>query len=252
MSRQQLRMRYARECREWQRKTTEGLVGLGKTLIKAKRDLDRHGDWLPFLRDDLRMDADFAQRVMALARNPRFLNTANLRFLPSALSALGVIARLSDDEFEAGKASGTIHPSMTAKQAKGLMVKRKAETLKLNVTGYVSKKPVARVRYPSPQPRPEPEGWVEPEQPSPQPRGRFERSDPVPPPPDPNPRPVLDPSVAITHFTVIGYYKSIACHEVDAAAVAAGLTWDELRAVKLKLEAIEEAKLATVAPVSAG
>jgi hypothetical protein len=82
------RKAWAAECRGWLRKTTEGLIGLGKTLIKAKHDLNQHGDWLPML-DDLKMDVRFAQRVMALARNPRFSKAANLTHLPYALSALG-------------------------------------------------------------------------------------------------------------------------------------------------------------------
>ena len=71
------------------------------------------------LRDDLKMEKRFAQRVMALARNPRF--ASNLTLLPRALSALGELARLSDDDFEAGKASGAINPSTTAKEASRLV-----------------------------------------------------------------------------------------------------------------------------------
>jgi hypothetical protein len=112
------RKEWAAECRGWQQKTVEGLIGLGKTLINAKRDLDQHGAWLPMLRDDLKMDIRFAQCVMKLARNERFSKASNLSLLPHALSALVEIARLSDDDFEAGKKSGAINPSTTAKQAR--------------------------------------------------------------------------------------------------------------------------------------
>src|SRR5262249_18752125 len=111
----------AAECRGWQQKTVEGLIGLGKTLIKAKHDLDAHGEWLPMLRDDLKMDVRFAQRLMRLARNPRFSKATNLTHLPHVLSALCELARLSDDEFEAGKASGWINPNMTARQARQIL-----------------------------------------------------------------------------------------------------------------------------------
>ena len=112
--RRKTRKEWAAECRGCLQKTAEGLITLGKTLTKAKRDL-AHGEWLAMLRDDLKMDVRFAQRVMALARNPRFSKAANLTHLPYALSTLGELARLSDDDFEAGKESGAISPSMTEK-----------------------------------------------------------------------------------------------------------------------------------------
>jgi hypothetical protein len=118
--RRKTRKEWAAECRGWQRKTVEGLIGLGKTLIKAKHDLNQHGEWLPML-DDLKMDVRFAQRVMALARNPRFSKASNLTHLPYVLSALAELARLSDADFEAGKQSGAINPSTTAKQARQLI-----------------------------------------------------------------------------------------------------------------------------------
>jgi hypothetical protein len=113
------RAQWAEEARGFQRKTVEGLIGLGKTLIKAKDDLD-HGDFGDLLRDDLKMDVRFAQRVMRLARNPRFLKASNLTHLPAALSALGALADLPENAFERGLAIGAINPSTTAAQARTL------------------------------------------------------------------------------------------------------------------------------------
>jgi hypothetical protein len=135
--RRKTRNEWAAECRGYLQKTAEALIALGRTLTKAKRDLDQHGEWLPMLRDDLKMDVRFAQRVMALARNPRFSKAANLTHLPYALSALAEIARLSDDDFEAGKASGAINPSTTAKQARLVTVVVKNRTRKITSVGYV-------------------------------------------------------------------------------------------------------------------
>jgi hypothetical protein len=133
------RKEWAAECRGHLRKTAEGLIGLGKTLTKAKRDLDQHGEWLSMLRDDLNIDVRFAQRVMALARNPRFSKASNLTHLPHALSALAELARLSDEDYEAAKASGAINPSMTAKQASRFVtvpvVRRR---VKIESVAYVS------------------------------------------------------------------------------------------------------------------
>jgi len=116
------RAQWAKIARGFQRQTVKGLIGLGKTLTEAKRDLDAHGEWLPFLRDDLKMDVRFAQRVMMLARNPRFSKASNLTHLPSALSALGELAKVPEDAFEAGIKSGAISPSTTAQQARKLTV----------------------------------------------------------------------------------------------------------------------------------
>jgi hypothetical protein len=110
------RKEWAAECRGWQRKTVEGMIGLGKTLTKAKHDLD-HGEWLPFLRDDLKINARVAQKLMQLARNPRISNTTNSSYLPSSFSALVALGRLSDEDFATGIKSGAINPGTTAKQA---------------------------------------------------------------------------------------------------------------------------------------
>ena len=113
------RVQWAEEARGFQRKTVEGLIGLGKTLIEAKRDLD-HGEFSDLLRDDLKMDVRFAQRVMRLARDPRFSKASNLTHLPTALSALGALADLPENVFERGLAIGVINPGTTAAQARTL------------------------------------------------------------------------------------------------------------------------------------
>src|SRR5262249_7074461 len=106
------------------------------------------------LRDDLKMDESFAQRVMKIARDPRLSNPANWPDLPSVLSALMPLRsdRLSHDDFEAAKASGVINPSMTAVEAKLLTIQaarvaqsltiehKEPETGMINLT--VSRQPV--------------------------------------------------------------------------------------------------------------
>jgi hypothetical protein len=114
------REQWAAECRGWQRKTVEGFLGLGKTLIKAKADLD-HGEWLPFLHDDLKINARVAQELMRLARNRRFANASNSSYLPSSFSALVALGRLSDDDFATCIESGAINPGTTAREAKQVL-----------------------------------------------------------------------------------------------------------------------------------
>jgi hypothetical protein len=134
--RRKTRTEWAKECRDWQRKTVEGFIGLGKTLIKAKADLD-HGEWLPFLRDDLKIHERVAQELMRLARNPRFANTRSSSYLPSSFSALTALSRLSDDDFEAGKASGAINPRTTTKQARLMVVPVVSRRVKIKNVAYV-------------------------------------------------------------------------------------------------------------------
>jgi hypothetical protein len=121
-SRKRTRAQWAAELREAQRKTVEGILALGQKLINAKRDLDCHGEWLPLLQD-LNIEPRYAQRLMALARNPRLralMQMRDLSHLPRAVSTLSVLAAIPEAEFEAGIASGAISPSMTAKQAQSI------------------------------------------------------------------------------------------------------------------------------------
>jgi hypothetical protein len=131
------RKEWAVECRRWRRKTIEGLIGLGKTLRKAKDDLD-HGEWLPFLRDDLRIDESFARRLMKIARDPRLSNQAHWPDLPTALRTLLLLRsdRLSDADYEAGKASGAINKRTTEKQAR-VLVRVTNVPLKILSVAYV-------------------------------------------------------------------------------------------------------------------
>jgi len=145
--RSKTRKEWAAECRGWQRKTVEGFIGLGKTLIKAKADLD-HGEWLPFLRDDLKINARVAQELMRLARNPRFTNATNSSYLPSSFSALVALGRLSNDDFATGIKSGAINPGTTAKQARVLTVRVKNVPLKVVSVGYVRPTPAVEVSRP--------------------------------------------------------------------------------------------------------
>jgi hypothetical protein len=148
--RRKTRKEWATECRGWQRKTVEGFIGLGKTLIKAKADLD-HGEWLPFLRDDLKINARVAQDLMRLARNPRFAKTSNSSYLPRSFSALIALGSLSDDDFATGIKSGAINPGTTAKQATRRFVTVRVTDVsrKIASVAYVRATPVGPT-YPQP------------------------------------------------------------------------------------------------------
>ena len=96
------------------RKSIEAVIEAGRLLIDAKSRL-KHGQWETLISTQLDFSADTAQRLMAIARDDRLSNTANLRFLPRQSSTLHALTRLSNDEFGRGIAEGIIHPDMVAK-----------------------------------------------------------------------------------------------------------------------------------------
>jgi hypothetical protein len=143
------RQQWAEEARDWQRKTVAGLIGLGKTLTRSKAALG-HGEFGDMLRDDLRLDADFAQRVMKLARNPRFEKPANLRHLPAVLSTLLELDKMSETAFQARIATGEINPGMTAKQARKFITVQKVDrSVRITSVAYVRGKETPLRHWPS-------------------------------------------------------------------------------------------------------
>jgi hypothetical protein len=145
-----------------QRQVAEGLINLGKTLIKAKADLP-HGEWGKLLRDNLKMRERFAQGVMKLARNPRFAKPSNLTLLPPTLTALAAIAEMPDNIYNHGIASGAINPRTTAKQAQFLTVQVVRTTRKIAAPCYVPAEPPAiphHVFAPRREPEPEAEPGI--------------------------------------------------------------------------------------------
>jgi hypothetical protein len=144
------RAEWAELARGFQRKTVEGLIGLGKTLIKAKADLE-YGEFGAMLRDDLKIEVRFAQRVMKLARNRYFAKASNLTHLPTALSALCELSDVPEDDLEAGKQSGAINPHMTAKQAKRVRIPVEYTKESFKVPAYIDppvELPFARMYVP--------------------------------------------------------------------------------------------------------
>lgn len=55
------------------RQTAPHAINIGRALVEAKRRFGAHGQWIPWVRRNLRFDERMAQRYMALAKNARQL-----------------------------------------------------------------------------------------------------------------------------------------------------------------------------------
>jgi len=99
------------------RESVESLIEYGRGLISAKAALP-HGTFLPMVRENLQISEDQAERLMRIARNPRIVKSATRGVLPKAVSALLVLTNISEEDFDAGIASGAINPGTTAREAK--------------------------------------------------------------------------------------------------------------------------------------
>lgn len=114
---------------------------VGRILLEAKAALP-HGEFLDMLENDLRFSADRAERYMAIARNPEFVNSATLRNLPPSTQA--ILATLEPAELDSAVASGTVHSRTTTEDARRLVHHREPihaaprgeEDLRLPVTNF--------------------------------------------------------------------------------------------------------------------
>jgi hypothetical protein len=101
-----------------------GFVAAGRHLVEAKHQIP-HGGWLPWLKDDVGISEDTAQRLMKISRHPAISNTDHSRFLPPSWQTLYELARLDAPLLESAIAAGDIHPELERKQAAALVVEYK-------------------------------------------------------------------------------------------------------------------------------
>jgi hypothetical protein len=107
---------WAEEINASYRKSIEGILKMGLTLIAAKDALD-HGQFLEMIEHDLPFEASTAERLMKIARDPRITNAAHAQFLPMAWGTLYELSKLPDAAFEQAVSSGDINPKMTRTEA---------------------------------------------------------------------------------------------------------------------------------------
>jgi hypothetical protein len=118
-------------------KNAAAIIELGRILNDAKQALEKHGQWqIVFEQKELPFSLSLAERYMKIARDHRLTKSANLQNLPSPVSVLYELSRLSDDEFYQAMAAGKIHPEMTHKEAAALA--QTSQTLANTILGEIA------------------------------------------------------------------------------------------------------------------
>jgi len=98
----------------------KAIVKTGIHLIKAKEVLP-HGEWEPFLRNDLRIQPRTAERFMAIARHPVLASQERSRQLPAAWGTLYELSRMEAPALINAIEAGEVHPDMERKDAANIL-----------------------------------------------------------------------------------------------------------------------------------
>jgi N6-adenosine-specific RNA methylase IME4 len=109
------------------RQSIDGILSAGRLIAEAKAALP-HGEFLSMVSDKLPFDIRTAQRLMAIAADPRLSNATHAPHLPAAWGTLYELTKLDDESFEARIADGTIRPDMQRNDISGAIKKQKRET----------------------------------------------------------------------------------------------------------------------------
>jgi hypothetical protein len=107
---------WAARIRSCWRPAVEAIIDTGRALIAAKRALP-HGEWGEPIDRRLPFKARTAQMLMAIAADARISNPQHVALLPPAWGTLYELTRLSDEQFTARLADGTIRPDMERSEA---------------------------------------------------------------------------------------------------------------------------------------
>lgn len=100
----------SRICAYW-RASVEAIIEVGRLLADAKKALPR-GDFGTMIESSLPFTASTAQRLMAIAADPKLSNAAHVQHLPPAWGTLYELTKLTDQQFETAIADGLIRPDM--------------------------------------------------------------------------------------------------------------------------------------------
>jgi Protein of unknown function (DUF3102) len=94
----------------------EAVFEVGRLLIAAKEAL-AHGEFGKMIEADLPFSASTAQRLMAIAGDPKLADPAHVQYLPPAWGTLYELTKYSPERFEADLKAGKIRPDMERKEA---------------------------------------------------------------------------------------------------------------------------------------
>lgn len=102
---------WAARITECWRSSVEGIIRTGCLLLEAKAVLV-HGEFGAMCSRELPFSESTAQRLMAIARDPRISNPAHVQLLPASWGTLYELTKLTDEEFESAVAQHVISPDM--------------------------------------------------------------------------------------------------------------------------------------------
>lgn len=94
------------------RPTVAGVLATGRALIEAKERV-ANGEFGSLVKSDLPFGVRTAQRLMAIARDPRLTAPDIAAILPGSWRTLSELMQLSNDQFLHGIQEGVIRPEMT-------------------------------------------------------------------------------------------------------------------------------------------
>jgi hypothetical protein len=117
---------WARKINADWRKSVEGVIGIGSTLIEAKQKCE-HGEFMRLFRgtegsvsDPVPFGLNSADQLMKVASHLILSNSAFMQTLPQSWGTLYELTKLDDEQIIAGMKAGEINPEMTRAQALSL------------------------------------------------------------------------------------------------------------------------------------
>lgn len=96
----------AQICEAWQ-SSVVAIIETGRLISEAKAQLE-HGDFISMVERQLPFNIRTAQRLMAIANDPRLSDATHASHLPPSWMSLYEITRLDDEQFEHGIEAGVI------------------------------------------------------------------------------------------------------------------------------------------------
>ena len=106
-------------CDAWQ-SSVEAIIETGRRIEQAKGELD-HGEFLDMVHRSLPFVASTAQRLMAIASDPRISNAAHVQYLPPSWGSLYELTKLDDEQFEHGIEAGIIRPDVQRREITAIL-----------------------------------------------------------------------------------------------------------------------------------
>lgn len=136
----------SRISEEWN-KSREGFFGAGQHLIDAKLDCS-HGEWMQLVEHGIPFGISTADKLMAIARSPRLIDSDNYPNLPNSWNACYDLDRLSDDQFDIAKAAGIVRPDASFSEIRAHIAKHRRQQKHRDIQAATAVNPNIEGLYP--------------------------------------------------------------------------------------------------------